>query len=94
MPTPPLTDEECIKAVAAYHRHYKSNQRAAKELGITRCAFQRRLKKAADRGLMGFRPVLPGFAVSETSVQRDHAGNVQKEWIPAGIHPAGNVIPL
>lgn len=31
--------------------------------------------------MLGFKPVLPGFEIKQTSTQRDAEGNVEKEWI-------------
>jgi len=54
----------------------------------------------AERGEMGTKPVLPGFAIASTSTQRDASGNIEREWLrtrkaPSAERfavPAGQVI--
>lgn len=75
-----LTDGQLKAAVALLGEH-KSKTAAARAAGLSRCAFNNRLNRAAERGLMGFKPVLPGFAIKQTSTQQDAAGNVEREWI-------------
>lgn len=43
---------------------------------------------AARRGELGTRPVLPGYAITSTSTQRDGAGAVEREWVRQGRAPS------
>lgn len=64
MPQPPLTDEQIEAAVAAMKEH--GNQTAAASaLGLARSSLQGRLRRAAERGMFGTKPVLPGFRISQ-----------------------------
>ena len=72
----PLTDEACQAAVELKAAHGSENK-AARAAGLSRNAFRNRLKRAAERGLMGFDPVLPGYEIKKTATQMDAAGNVK-----------------
>lgn len=62
-----FTDEELAQTVGAYKAN-DSNQRAtAQQLGLARSTLQNRLRRAAERGLLGTEPVLPGFAIKSIS---------------------------
>lgn len=74
MPTPPLSDEQLQESVSAFKAHGNKTAAAA-ALGIPYTTFKSRLKNAAQRGLMGFAPVLPGYEVSKIST--DHNGEVR-----------------
>jgi hypothetical protein len=94
----PLTDEQCRAAADAKQKH-GSDYKAAKALGLPRSTFRVRLKRAAERGMLGFKPVLPGYEIKRSSAQLDDAGNVHKEWVtqhkesgPAFVMPAGQVL--
>lgn len=66
MTAPPLTDEQINEAIAALKEH--GNQSAAADaLGIARSTFQNRIKRGAERGLLGTWPVLPGFRIAKIS---------------------------
>lgn len=67
MPTPRLSDEVLAERVAAFEAHDKNQVRTAKALGIARETLQSSLRQAAERGLMGTAPVLPGFRISQTT---------------------------
>lgn len=62
----PLSDEDAQGAVDALRQH-GSQRAAAVALGIATSTFQNRLKRAAERGLSGFDPVMPGFVVDRVS---------------------------
>jgi len=64
--TPPLTDEQLDEAVAALKEH-GSQVAAASALGLARSSFQNRLRRAAERGMLGVKPVLPGFRISQVT---------------------------
>lgn len=81
MPTPPLSDEKCLEAVRALNAHGGVKAYAAKSLGLNHNTFDSRLKIAAQRGLMGYGPVLPGFRLCKTTTVLDADGNVQREFV-------------
>ncbi|MCB2106339.1 MAG: hypothetical protein KDE14_01505 [Rhodobacteraceae bacterium] len=93
-----LSDEQCRAAVRAKEL-YGSERKAAAALGLSKTTLHNRLARAAERGMMGFAPVLPGYEIKRTSAQLDDAGNVQKEWVtqhkesgPTFAMPAGQVL--
>jgi len=83
----PLTDEEIAEAVAAYHEHAGNASRAAEALNIPRTNFRRRISAAAERGLLGTDPVLPGYAIKHVVQQTGPDGELQKEWIKQAKEP-------
>lgn len=93
-----ITDEQCHAAVNAKKLH-GGERPAAKALGICRDTLRNHLNRAAERGLMGFDPVLPGFEVKRTTIKRDAKGNKEGDWITqhresgdAFKMPAGQVL--
>ncbi len=66
MPTPPLSDELARQAAEAF-REYGDKNAAATALGIPRQTLQGRLKVAAERGMLGTEPVLPGYAIKSVA---------------------------
>lgn len=75
-----LTDEVCQQAVKLLELH-GSKIAAARASGIPRPTLQHRLHVAAERGMMGFKPVLPGYHLKQTAAQLGPDGEVQKEWV-------------
>lgn len=75
MATPPLTDEQIAEAVQALETH-GSQCAAAAALGLARSTLQARLRRAAERGLLGTKPVLPGFAIKSIAGKTESG-----EWI-------------
>lgn len=67
MAIPPLTDEQAMEAVLAFRAHNDSPTAAAASLGLPRSTFSSRLKRAAERGLMGPVEALPGFAIRQVT---------------------------
>lgn len=63
----PLSREQAEEAVLALAAAGGSKTQAAKSLGMSRQTFSDRLTIAARYGLMGFKPVPPGFEVSAIS---------------------------
>ena len=59
MSTPPIPDETLIEAVASYRAHFDNQSATAASLGIARETLQNRLRRAAERGLMGPQETLP-----------------------------------
>ncbi|MDI6027036.1 hypothetical protein QBK99_12630 [Corticibacterium sp. UT-5YL-CI-8] len=74
MATPPISDELLSQAVEAFQR-LGSKTAAAVELGLPRNTFCSRLNRAAERGLLGTEPVLPGFAIKSV------ASKVGDAWV-------------
>ena len=66
------TDEDLAACVAAFRQH-GSKQAAADALGWTRHAMRWRLKVAAERGMLGLKPVLPGFAIKSIASKEGDA---------------------
>lgn len=63
----PSSDEVLAATVAAYNSFGGNVSRSAESLGIKRQSMQSRLKRCAEKGLLGFKPVLPGFRISQTT---------------------------
>lgn len=89
MATLHLSDEQCQETADIFLRNGGNYSACAAELNLARSTFQNRVKRASERGFFGFAPVLPGFVVSETSVQSDATGHVQKQWIRQKREPGG-----
>ncbi|MBX4941196.1 helix-turn-helix domain-containing protein [Rhizobium binae] len=66
MPTPRLSDELAKEAADAFIALGNKSQ-AAELLGLPRNTFCSRLKAAAERGMLGTKPVLPGFRIAQIS---------------------------
>ena len=78
MTTPPITDDTIAERVAAYLAADKNQSAAALALGIARETLQRSLRQAAERGLLGTAPVLPGFRISQAT-STPHGDFVQQK---------------
>ncbi|QIG67833.1 hypothetical protein EVB53_031 [Rhizobium phage RHph_Y60] len=62
-----LTDEQ-LRETAKTFKAYDGNKTAtAAELGIKRQSLEHRLKRCAEKGLLDYKPVLPGFRVSQVT---------------------------
>jgi hypothetical protein len=82
----PISEEEEQKTIDAAARHRRPDgsfniSEMARDLELTRATIQARCRKLAERGLLGYRPVMPGFNVSETSVEMDASGAIRKQWV-------------
>lgn len=75
-----ITDEDALSAASAI-AEYGSERKAAKALGVVQSCVHKRAKIAAERGLMGTKPVLPGFALTKTTAVTDRDGAVVREFI-------------
>lgn len=62
----PLPTEELRRRVDAYREH-GTLKKAATALGIKKSALSESLRRAAEAGLLGTEPVLPGFRISKIS---------------------------
>lgn len=75
-----ISDEDAYEAWAAVQEH-GSERKASKALGVVQSCVHKRAKIAAERGLLGTKPVLPGFALSKTTAVTDRDGAVVREFI-------------
>ncbi|MBB4192823.1 helix-turn-helix domain-containing protein [Rhizobium aethiopicum] len=92
MPTPRLSDELAKEAADAFEALGNKSQ-AAELLGLPRNTFNSRLKIAAERGMCGTKPVLPGFRIAQISNTPN--GDYIKQRPEAGAEfdiPAGHTI--
>lgn len=93
MPTPPLSDELARQAADAF-ASTSSQTLAAEQLGIPRQTFNHRLTVAAERGMLGTKPVLPGFAIKSVASKAED-GSWVKQTKAAGEEfevPAGHTV--
>jgi len=65
MVTPAIPEEVLIETVASYRAHGDNQSATAASLGIARQTLQNRLKRAAERGLLGSKETLPGYAIRQ-----------------------------
>lgn len=63
MPTPPINDEDLRAAARAYAEYGNNKTYAANALGLPRNTFCNRLKRSAERGLLGPAETLPGYVI-------------------------------
>jgi hypothetical protein len=82
-----LTDDEISNAVDVLTAHDGNASAAARSIGMPETSFQRRVKAAAERGLLGTIPVLPGYFIKNTSTQLGPDGELQREWIRQAKEP-------
>lgn len=75
-----LPKEELEHRVAVYLKH-NSERKAADELGIAKSSLNASLKRAAEIGLMGTAPVLPGFRLTKTTAVTNADGDIVREFI-------------
>lgn len=80
MPTPAIANSLLLETIAAVEAQ-GSHEAAAVLLGVSRQTVGDRLRRAAERGLMGTKPVLDGFRISQTTAVLDADGNVQREFV-------------
>lgn len=62
----PITESDIQAAAAAYATH-RSIRSTAAAIGMSYGATQKRIKRAAEAGLLGTAPVLPGFRIAKVS---------------------------
>jgi len=88
-----LTDEQIAEAVAARAQH-ESAQSAADALGIPRSTLNSRLKRAAERGMLGTAPVLPGYAIKSIASKAADGSWVKQTKEPGREYdvPTGHVV--
>lgn len=61
------TDEELVEIVSAVESCAGVKTEAAKKLGVSSDRIKRGMKRAAERGLLGTQPVMPGFRISQVT---------------------------
>lgn len=76
----PITDED-IQAAADAYTVAGSIRAAMPILGLSYGATQMRVKRAAEKGLLGTEPVLPGYRLTKSTAVTDENGNVVREFI-------------
>lgn len=93
MATPTMSDELARGAVEAFNLH-GSKTDAAKALGLPRGTFCSRLEIAAQRGMLGFEPVLPGFAIKSIATKTSEGSWVRQVKEPGEPFevPDGHVV--
>jgi len=75
------TSDEALAAIVVARAAHPSSAAAAASLGIPVTTFKSRLARAAERGLCGTRPVLPGFRLTKTTTVTDADGHVAREFV-------------
>lgn len=78
MPTPDISDEVLKATIATYEGCERDQSRTANLLGLARSTVQNRLKRAAERGMMGTAAVLPGFRIAKIT-NSPHGDTVQQK---------------
>jgi hypothetical protein len=84
MPTPPLSDE-LAKEVADAFIALGNKSQAAELLHLPRNTFCSRLKTAAERGMLGTKPVLPGFAIKSVASKTEDGAWVKQVKAPGEV---------
>lgn len=99
MSIPPISEETAQRAATLLTKHNGSVRAAAKAAGLPRSTFRHHLKRAAERGHLPTKPVMPGFVIKSTSATIDADGSVAREYIrqvkePGASFavPAGHVV--
>lgn len=75
-----FTPNDLAPIVEAYQAAQRKVRPAARALGMPR-TFRRRLEATAALGLLGTRPVLPGFVLTRTSADLDESAAMRREWV-------------
>lgn len=76
----PLTDEQ-LQEVVKLRAAHPSTEAAARAAGIPVSTLKCRLKRAAEKGLCGTKPVIPGFRLASVTTQEDENGAITKTFI-------------
>ncbi len=93
MPAPPMDEETLLRAVAL-RREHETTADAARAAGVPRTTFRHWLERAAERGLSGYDPVMPGFAVKTVSSRSADGAWVKQVKAPGPEFevPSGHVV--
>lgn len=81
MAMPQPSDDELARLVAALDAAQGVLSHAAKALELPDTTARRWRDMAARRGMLGTKPILPGFEISRASAELDEAGNVHRQWV-------------
>lgn len=94
MSTPPVSDDDLRATVAAYEAAGRNQTHAAASLGLARETVQSRLKRAAERGLMGPVEALPGYTLKGVATKAADGSWVKqaKEPGPEFELPPGHMV--
>ena len=76
MPTPPIS-EELLAETAALYRQHGSIAVAARASGIPESTMKWRVHKAVAAGLLGLKPVPPGFEISQIATRAEDGSHVK-----------------
>lgn len=88
----PISDELLEETVEAY-RSAGTVSGAARLLGIARQTVQNRIRRASERGMLGYDPVMPGFVVKQVSSRvGDHFVKQVREPGEAFATPKGHIV--
>jgi hypothetical protein len=89
MPTPPLPEDEVRRTIEAYKAADRNVSLTARVLGKDRATVQSRIRKFAAQGLLGYAPVMPGFAVKSVSSK-----SADGAWVKQTREPGEVFAPL
>jgi len=78
MATPPVSDEDLATTVSTYNAMGRNQSETARVMGLARETVQSRLRRAAERGLMGTAAVLPGFKITKVT-NTPHGDTIQQK---------------
>jgi hypothetical protein len=81
MANPGLSREKLERAAKAYFDHNGVSAHAARSLKMPENTFRNQIKRAAEAGLLGTDPVVPGFAISKISTTEDADGRIKSRSI-------------
>lgn len=73
--------EDKIAATAAAYEQFGSYAEAGRHLGVDEKTVRNHVKLAAERGLLGTKPVLPGFRLSKSTAVLGPDGTLQREFV-------------
>lgn len=80
MVTKPVSNDELLRTIEAV-RATDSNVEAAILLDVNESTVRRRMADASRRGLLGTKPVLPGFEITRISTRENEAGQITSTQI-------------
>ena len=86
------SDEQLLEAAALWKEHGTARA-AAEAAGVGHSVIVRRVQRAAERGLLGFDPVLPGFSIRSISTSTNGKNEIKGRTIRQGKE-AGDVFEV
>jgi hypothetical protein len=92
-----IDNETLARTVAAFKENDQNQRATALSLGLARSTVQLHLRRAAERGLLGTEPVLPGFAIKSISSKEPDGTWVRQGraagevFDPPGTHVLGKM---